>query len=272
MKRMKKADERTAKAVAKRNSRRACLRKSRTAITPEILARYEEQLNARRAEIKILKKISETISYNSDLGQVLGNIIKIVINFMKSDSCFIYLVRGEDIILEASQNPHRAALGKIKMKMGEGITGWVAKHRQTVAIHQKAYEDDRFKFFNILPEDKFEAFLSVPIIAKGNVVGVVNVQHITERSYQRDKVAFMEIVARLVGGAIENARLLSQTNLLKEALETRKVLDRAKSILMETHNLTETEAHRLINKKSMDKRKSIKEIAEAIILSAEILK
>jgi len=233
---------------------------------------YEHQLKEKMTEIRILKKISEIIGHNQDLRQILSSVIKLVSGFAKSDSCFIYLIDGENIILEASQNPHRAALGKIKMKMGEGITGWVAKHKKAVTISAKAYKDERFKFFNMLPEDKFEAFLSIPIVSKENVVGVINVQHITERKYDKDRVAFLEIVSRLIGGAIENARLLSQTNLLKEALETRRALDRAKSILMEKYSLTETEAHRLLNKKSMDKRRPIKEIAEAIILSAEILK
>ena len=69
----------------------------------------------------------------------------------------------------------------------------------------------------------------------------------------------MEMTARLVGGIIENARLLSETDLLKEALETRKLVDRAKSILMNKSGLTEEAAHRLLNKKSMDKRKSLRE-------------
>lgn len=233
---------------------------------------YERQLKEKKTEIKILKKISEIIGNNQDLKQILSGVIKLVGGFTKSDSCFIYLVDGENLILEASQNPHRAALGKIKMKIGEGITGWVAKHKKAVSINSRAYKDERFKFFNMLPEDKFEAFLSIPVFAKDNVVGVINVQHVTERKYDKDRVAFLEIVSRLIGGAIENARLLSQTNTLKEALETRRALDRAKSILMEKYSLTETEAHRLLNKKSMDKRRSIKEIAEAIILSSEILK
>ena len=234
--------------------------------------KYQTRLKEKQAQIDILRNISETISYNWDLGQVLGSIIAIVSRYMKSDSCFIYLIDGSDIILRASQNPHKEALGKVIMRVGEGITGWVAQHGQSAVLSSKAYLDKRFKFFEILPEDKYEAFLSVPIIFKDKTVGVINVQHIKKTEYDKDKVAFLEIIAKQVGGAIENARLAGETDLLKEALETRKLVEKAKGILMKNYGASEAEAHELLTKKSMDKRKPIKEIAQAIILSNEIIK
>ncbi|MBD3244804.1 MAG: ANTAR domain-containing protein [Candidatus Moranbacteria bacterium] len=233
---------------------------------------YQKKLREKKQEFDILKKITETIAYNLNLDQVLKLIVDTVQKYTKSDSCFVYLIKKNKVILEASQNPHGPVLGKIQMKLGEGITGWVAKNKKTVSLNSKAYQDKRFKSFkNILPEDKFEAFLSFPIIYKNQTVGVINVQHVKAKRYNKDRVAFLEIIARLLGGVIENARLMQETNILKEALETRKLIDKAKSILMENSGITEAQAHKLINKKSMDKRKSLKEIAEAIILSQEIL-
>ena len=232
---------------------------------------YKNQLKEKKREIEILKEISEAVNYRWDLKQILGSIIKIVSDYLKSDSCFIYLAEGDEVVLQASQNPHRAALGRIKMKIGEGITGWVAEHRQAVVISSRAYQDKRFKFFNTLPEDRFEAFLSAPIITDGKMVGVINIQHRQKKKYDKSQIAFIEVIARQVVGAIEYARLLSETNLLREALETRKVVERAKGILMKKFNLTESEAHKFLNKKSMDKRRTLKEVAEAILLSEDIL-
>jgi len=232
---------------------------------------YKKELKEKRVQIEILRKISETISYNWDLEQILSFIIEIVSKYAKSDSCFIYLIDKNNIVLKASQNPHRAALGKVIMKIGEGITGWVAENKKTAIINSKAYQDKRFKLFNILPEDKFEAFVSAPIIFKDKVVGVINVQHIKQKKYGKDSVAFLEIIAKQVGGAIENARLACETDFLKQALETRKVVEKAKGILMKNYNLSEMEAQKLLNKKSMDKRKSIKEISEAVILLDEMV-
>ena len=139
---------------------------------------YKKKLKEKQSQVEILKQISETISYNWDLGQILSSIIKIVSKYAESDSCFIYLVDGNKIILKASQNPRKAALGKVVMKVGEGITGWAAENKKTVVINSQAYKDKRFKFFDILPEDNFEALVSLPIIFKNKVIGVINVQHI----------------------------------------------------------------------------------------------
>ncbi|MFA5248911.1 MAG: GAF and ANTAR domain-containing protein [Candidatus Paceibacterota bacterium] len=220
-------------------------------------------------ELDLLRQIIQTISYNLDLKEVLSRIVKTVSSVTKADSCFLYLTDGEDLTLRASLNPKPLEIGAIKMKIGEGITGWVARKQKTVAIAKKAYEDERFKFFNSLPEDKFEGILSVPIIYRDKVLGVINVQHSKPRKYSETEIALFELVAQATGGAIENAMLFSEKEALKEALETRKLIEKAKGILMKDLNISEEEAHKLLHKKSMDKRISIKEVASAVIISSD---
>ena len=93
---------------------------------------YKQQLEEKKAEIAVLRQIIEASSYNLNLKQVLDAIVEMVTDYMKADSCFIYLVESgkKQVRLEASKNPRKAALGRIKMKMGEGITGWVAQHEK----------------------------------------------------------------------------------------------------------------------------------------------
>lgn len=222
--------------------------------------------------LAILQEIIDTIGNGFDLKDILNNIAKIIGKVTKADSCFIYLISGDEVILKASQNPHHSNLAKVKMKVGEGITGWVAETKKTVAITSKAYEDRRFKLFSSLPEDKFEGFLSVPIIFKNSVIGVINVQHKKSKKYLKKEINFLETIAKQIGGILEVSRLISETNVLKDALETQKVINKAKAILIKSGGLTEEEAHRLLVKKSMDKRRSIKEVAEAIVLAQEVIK
>lgn len=231
---------------------------------------YKKELAEKNAQIEVLEQISKTISQTQDLEEVLASIVKMVSGYFASDSCFIYLIDGKNLVLQASQKPHKTAVGKISMPIGEGITGWVAKTKKAVVLPEKAYQDKRFKNFPNLPEDKYEAFLSLPIIFKDKIIGVINVQHLKKREYDKDRVAFVETIARQIGGAIDNARLMTETSFLKEALETKKIADRAKAILMKRYGLTEDAAHKLLSKKSMDKRKTLKEIAEAIILTEEM--
>jgi uroporphyrinogen-III synthase len=223
----------------------------------------------KKQELELLREIIETISYNLDLREVLDRIVKIVSGVTKADSCFLYLIDGNNLILRASLNPKPLEIGNIKLKLSEGITGWVAKNKETVAIAKEAYNDGRFKFVNSLPEDKFEGFLSVPIVYRDKISGVINVQHSKPRVYSKTEVALFELVAKAVGGAIENALLFSEKEALKAALETRKMIEKAKGILMKEFSISENDAYKLLHKKSMDKRMGMKEIANAIIISSE---
>jgi len=232
----------------------------------------KEKLKRKTKQLEVLKEIIETISYNLDLNEVLNRVLKIVKDITQSDSCFLYLLEKNYLVLKASQNPRPAFTGKLKLKIGEGITGWVAKEKKTVCIKEKAYKDKRFKLIHSLPEDKYEAFLSVPITFRDKLIGVMNIQHIKKREYSPEEISLVEMIAKEIGGAIEISRLITETNILREALETRKLVDRAKAILIKDYGMQEDEAHKFLLKKSMDKRKPLKEIAEAIILASEIKK
>lgn len=219
--------------------------------------------------LEVLQEIIETVSNNFELKDILSHIVKIIGKIAKADSCFIYMLSGQEVILKASQNPQHSNLSKIKMRVGEGITGWVAETKKAVAIPNHAYDDKRFKLFSGLPEDKFEAFLSVPIIFRNKVIGVINIQHKKIHKYSKSDIDFLETIGKQIGGILEVSQLISETNALKDALAAQKSISRAKAILMRT-GISEDEAHRLLLKKSMDKRKSLREIAEAVILASEI--
>ncbi len=122
--------------------------------------------------------------------------------------------------MRASKNPHPKLIGRIKIGLGEGITGWVAREQQRVVIPSNASDDPRFKLFHNLPEDRHQAFVSVPIVAKKELVGVINVQHKRSRRYQPDELALLSTIANQVGGAIENARLYDAMTRKARQLET----------------------------------------------------
>src|SRR5438132_9731606 len=125
-------------------------------------------------ELRILHQISQSISATLDLDQVLDQIVDLVIDVTRGDACLIYLLdeNGDNLVLRASKNPHPRLIGKIAMKVGEGITGWVAKEVQPVAIARHASKDSRFKVFHTLSEDKYEAFLSVSIVSPPSCKGI----------------------------------------------------------------------------------------------------
>jgi uroporphyrinogen-III synthase len=179
-------------------------------------------------------------------------------------------LEGDDLVLRASKNPHPEAVDRLKLKVGQGITGWVAEHKEPVAVSEKAALDPRFQFFNELPEDCYEAFLSVPLMCRGRVVGVINIQHKAHHVYRRREIRLISTVGFLVGAEIEMARLEDANSNLWEKLQTRKVVERAKGILQRDLGLSEEQSYLALQRQSRQKRKPMKEIAEAIVLSEEV--
>ncbi len=183
----------------------------------------QKTLDLAGQELKILQQISQSISCSLDLDQVLREIIDLVVDVTRGDSCLVYLLdeTEEFLVLNASKNPHPRLIGKIAVKVGEGITGWVAKEAQPVAIARHASKDSRFKMFHTLPEDKYEAFLSAPIVAPfDRVIGVINVQHRrAHRHSDREKI-LLSIIGHQVGSAILNARLYQETSRRSQQIST----------------------------------------------------
>ncbi len=171
-------------------------------------------------ELQIISDLSTLFSSTLELKQTLQETINLVSRVTKADACFIYLFdsASNELVLSASKTPHPSEIGHIRLKLGEGITGWVAKHQKTVAIPREAYRDPRF--VGALAEDRYDAFLSVPILIKSNVVGVINVQHRKPHVHSPRLISLMNTIGKQVGGAIETARLYEETKRRAKALQT----------------------------------------------------
>ena len=231
------------------------------------------------SHISLLHRISSIVSSELSIDEMLGLIVGLTSQVTACDACLVYLLEREsgEIVLRASQVPHAEDLGNLRMKMGEGVTGWVAEHKSVVALSSNAASDRRFKYFQALIEDTYEAFLSVPLVSGGEVVGVINVHHRERREHTPDEIALLTFVGEQMGIAVsrsllaeENARLLEEAREAKRQLEIRKVVERAKGILQHRQNLTEEEAYLRLRNESRRLRRPMKELAEAIILAEDL--
>jgi signal transduction protein with GAF and PtsI domain len=137
---------------------------------------------------------------------------------------FCLCARGRGSGFEGLQEPHQEILNRLTLKVGEGITGWVAEHRQTVAIGLNAWKDPRFKVFNDLPEDQFESFLSVPILTRGRAVGVINLQNRKPHEYTAREIASISTIGAFVGAEIEMVRM--EVESAQDVAERRRAEDR----------------------------------------------
>ncbi|MGA3017110.1 MAG: ANTAR domain-containing protein [Bryobacteraceae bacterium] len=234
---------------------------------------------ASQSQVSIFHQVSSILSSDLSLDEMLGEVIGLAVRATACDACLVYLIDhgSNEIVLRASQVPHAGALGMLRLKIGEGVTGWVAEQRSVVALAENASSDARFKRLQGLVEDTYEAFLSVPIVSGGELIGVVNVHHRVRHDHTREETSTMIFIGEQLGVAIskslleeENARLLEETQEMKRELETRKLMERAKGILQQKHGITEEDAYLRLRNQSRRLRRPIRELAEAIILTEEL--
>ena len=232
-------------------------------------------------QVSLLHRVSSIVASERSLDEMLGEIVGLAVQVTQCDACLVYLFEKEtnEIVLCASQVPHAAEIGNLRMKVGEGITGWVAEHKAAVVLSENASQDKRFKKFRGLVEDTYESFLSVPLVTGGELIGVINVHHRETHLHASEEVSLLSFIGEQMAGALaksklaeENARLKEETQEMKRKLEERKVVERAKGILMRSRNLTEEQAYLLMRTESRKGRRPMKQLAEAIILVEELNK
>ncbi|MGA7885448.1 MAG: GAF domain-containing protein [Acidobacteriaceae bacterium] len=222
------------------------------------------------SDIDLLHEIGSRMAAADPFHEVLQRIVEMVTAAVRCDSCFLYVLDKDKLVLRASKNPHEEEVDRLAMDVGQGVTGWVAEHKQTVALPARAWADPRFAKFGSLPEDRFEAFLAVPILCRGKLVGAINVQHREPHHHSKREIKLITMIGYLVGAEVELARMDFEKRQLSEQLEARKVMERAKGILQRELGVDEETAYLTLQKQSRQKRRPLKEIAEAIILMDDL--
>ena len=220
--------------------------------------------------VDFLHEIGSRMAAADPLHDVLTRIVDFACSLINCDSCFVYVLEDNQLVLRASKNEHSDVVDHLGIWLGQGITGWVGWHREPVAIPANALQDPRFKRFKSLPEDSFEAFLSVPILCRSKLVGVINLQHRKPYHHTDQEVRLLSAVGYLVGAELERARLETENTELSDRLESRKAIERAKGVLQRDFGLDEEAAYRAMQRESRQRRKSMREIAEAIMLNEDL--
>jgi signal transduction protein with GAF and PtsI domain len=225
-------------------------------------------------QVEILHRTSRIVSSGLSIDEMLRELIALTVEVSGCDACLVYLPDHEsgEIVLHASQLPHDAEIGAVRLNPGEGVAGWVAQHKSPVALSRRAFADPRFKLFATLIEDTFEALASVPLVRGGEVIGVLNVHHRESRQYTPEEMAMLCFLGEQMGGAIayatlaeHNVRLLREAALVRQQLEERKVVERAKGLLQQRFGISEDEAYQRLRDESRRQRRRMREVAEAVL-------
>lgn len=227
---------------------------------------YKEYLNT-------LSQVSQAITSDLYLEDVLKLIVTLTANVMKAKICALWLLdeKRKELRIRATQSMSKEYLQERSIRLGEGIVGLVAKEKKPISIFN-VITNTKYKEKDLAQKEGLISMLSVPMMVKNRVIGVINCYTTTPYKFTKGDIDLVSSVANQAAVAIENTELMVRTKIIQEELETRKKVEKAKGILMKSQSLSEEQAYQLLRRSSMDKRVPMKEIAEAIILTFEISK
>jgi signal transduction protein with GAF and PtsI domain len=233
-------------------------------IRPEIYDKY----------IKALMDISRAITSDLYLEDILKLIVMVTAKVTGVKICSLWLVDESEepkkIRLKATQAIDPDYVMDRALNMAEGVVGFVVTHNQPLIL-KDVLKESRFKEKEMAKKLGLVSMLGVPLrVQEEKVIGVLNCFTAEPHEFSETEVNLITTVANQAAIAIENTRLLVKTKVIEEELATRKKIEKAKEILMVKKRLPADKAFRWLQKKSMDTRKSMKEIAEALIISEDL--
>ena len=233
-------------------------------ITPETHDKY----------IKAVTDISRAITSDLYLEDILKLIVMVTAKVTGVEICSLWLIdesqKPKKIRLKATQAIDPVYVKDRSLNMDEGVVGFVTTHNQPLILMDVSKER-RFKEKEMARKLGLVSMVSVPLQVKDEkVIGVLNCFTVEPHEFSETEVNLITAVANQAAVAILNTELVVKTRVIREELETRKLVERAKEILMQQRNLNGEDAYRWLQKRSMDSRKSMREVAEAILLSEEL--
>ncbi len=194
-----------------------------------LIDQLRAELEEKGGEAEALRRIGEATGSAIDLEEMLKVIADVAVQVTGTDSCQVYIYDSthDELVLRAADPTAQNMVGKIRLKLGEGITGWVARERKHVAVIRKAYADHRFKYFSEIHEDEYESILSVPLVMKQQILGVINVRTRQPREYTKHQVRLLSGIASQVAGAIQQSERRKQLETTAVQLRTLSAVSEA---------------------------------------------
>jgi GAF domain-containing protein len=234
-------------------------------------ARLYAETSRKAQAIQTLSAVSTTVSSPRSPQDVLQLIVTMTASLLGSKICSVMLLddNGQELRIAATQSLSDAYRNKPPIKVNQSISGQAVLQKAPVVVAD-VRKEKRFGFPDLAVSEGLVSLLSVPMMFKDKVVGIINTYTAEEHVFGKEDISVLQAVANQCASAIVHTKLLTEKLAAQEALETRKLVERAKSVLMKTRRLGEPDAFREIQKQSMDRRKTMKEIAEAILLADDL--
>ena len=224
-----------------------------------------------RRQLKTLAQVSQAVVSERYLDEILQLIVTVTAELMGSKICSLMLLdeAKQVLVIKATQALSPAYRNKPPIKVGQSISGRAVKERRPIGVPDVARAAG-YMYPELAKQEGLKSLLSVPMMIKERAIGVLNLYTATEHAFSEDEIRVLSTIANQAAVAIENTRLLEQSASLRKSLEERKLVEQAKGLRMKALRLSEAEAFRMLQRQSMEKRKTMREIAEAILLAHEM--
>ena len=233
-------------------------------------------MSTESSALELAYRVSAIVSSGVELDGIVAQVVCLAAKAARCDACAVFqsAAGGGDVTRYAARAPHESEPARVPVPAADCAPAWMAAPPAVLAIERRASGDARFRPVEGFVDASHEALLSVPLLARGAAIGLVNVHNRSPRAYSPAEVAMLAFVGEQIGLAVHAAVLAAENSSLRESalnlkrdLESRKVMERAKGIVQRTHGLTEEEAYLRLRAESRRSRKPMREIAEAIILA-----
>ena len=224
--------------------------------------------------IKALTDISRAITSELYLEDLLKLIVIVTAKVTSVAICSLWLI-DESVTpplmrLKATQAIAPEYVKDRSLHLNEGVVGYVATHKRPLVI-KNIMRNRRFKEKEMARRLGLVSMVGVPLKLKDEkVIGVMNCFTSVPYDFSDTEVNLLTAVANQAAVAILNTELMVKTKVIQEELEARKIVERAKEVLMHRMHVKGEDAYRWLQKRSMDSRRSMRQVAEAVILSDEI--
>ncbi|MFC1867566.1 GAF domain-containing protein [Thermodesulfobacteriota bacterium] len=224
--------------------------------------------------IKALTDISSAITSDLYLEDILKLIVMVTAKVTGLEICSLWLIDETEspkkIRLKATQAIDPEYVKDRALDRVEGVVGFVATHNQPLIV-KDVMKEPRFKEKEMAKKLGLVSMLSIPLRVKNDkVIGVLNCFTAEPHDFTDTEINLIIAVGNQAAVAIYNTELIVKTKVIQEELETRKLVEKAKEVLMRKRKMDGREAHRWIQKRSMDSRKSLRMVADAVLLSEEL--
>jgi len=162
-------------------------------------------------EAQALEPLSQLVSRRGDPAETLANVVRLIQDQFKTDVCSIYLIKPDraHLVLAATIGLRQESVGKVSMKLSEGLTGLAAEQLRPIVV-EEAMRHPRFKYFPELGEEAYHSFVGVPLLDQGVIQGVLVLQTREARSFSRGETTTLLQVAGEVAPIVSEARTLEQ--------------------------------------------------------------